>query len=127
MSGTVRTSELAIAIEEELQGYAEEVEEEIREAVRQVAKECVKEIKEAAPVKTGEYKRGWKSKVAYDGPGALRIQVYNNKKPQLTHLREFGHAKRKGGRVEGKPHIYPAEKAAKKKLENRARVSLQRR
>jgi hypothetical protein len=63
-----------------------------------------KDLRETSPKDTGEYAKGW----AYrqEAPGSYR--VYNKKKPQLTHLLEHGHAKRGGGRVEGRPHIKPA-------------------
>lgn len=122
----IRPDELAIAITAELSAYEQEVTDQIKEDVKQVAAECVKEIKAKAPRKTGKYRRGWKSKVAFESPTDIRVEVYNSTKPQLTHLLEFGHAKVNGGRVEGFPHIYPAEQAARKKLESKAKVAVQR-
>lgn len=122
----IRPDELAIAITAELSAYEQEVTEQIKEDVKQVADECVKEIKAKAPQRTGKYRRGWKSKVAFESPTDIRVEVYNSAKPQLTHLLEFGHAKVNGGRVEGIPHIYPAEQAARKKLESKAKVAVKR-
>lgn len=120
----IRPEELAVEIEAQLLAYSEEVSEQVKQDVMDVAKECVQEIKAKAPTKTGEYKRGWKVKKAYESPDDLRVVIYNSTKPQLAHLLEFGHAKVNGGRVEGIPHIYPAESSAEKKLVNKAKVAV---
>lgn len=121
----VRPEELAIAIIAELENYQQEVTDAIKADVKETAKECVKEIKMKAPVRTGEYKRGWKYEIEYESNTDIRVRVYNSAKPKLTHLLEFGHASRNGGRVPGIQHIAPAEKNAVKKLEKKARVTLQ--
>lgn len=119
---SVRPEELATEIAAALSEYQQEVTEGLKKEIQSVAKECLHEIQAKSPVKTGEYKRGWKSAVAFEGPNDIRIEIYNAKKPQLTHLLEFGHAKRRGGRVEGIPHIYPAEQMAEKKLFEKAKA-----
>lgn len=121
----VRPEELAIAIIAELENYQQEVTDAIKADVIETAEECVKEIKMKAPVRTGKYKRGWKYKIEYESDTDIRVRVYNSSKPQITHLLEFGHASRNGGRVPGIQHIAPAEKNAVKKLEKKARVTLQ--
>lgn len=119
---SIRPEELTVVIQAELQRYSDEVTESVKEAVREAADQCVKDIKAKAPVDTGKYRRGWKSKVAYESATDLRMEVYNSSKPQIAHLLEHGWAKRKGGRVEGRAHIYPAEQAAAKTLVTKAKV-----
>lgn len=117
---TVSIDNLAGAITQELKNYSDEVTEDIKEDVREVAKECVENIRDNSPVKSGDYKKGWGSKVAFENRETIRITVYNRKKPQLTHLLEYGHESgTRNGRVEGKAHIRPAELEAENELTRR--------
>ena len=118
----IRPQELSVVIQAELQRYGQQVTDEIKDAVKEAAKQCVQDIKTKSPVDTGEYRKGWKSRVAYESDTDIRVEVYNSTKPQIAHLLEHGWAKRKGGRVAGRAHIYPAEQAARKFLEGKAKV-----
>lgn len=122
----VQIEELSVAITAELEAYRQEVADQIKRDAQQTAKECAEEIREKAPANSGKYKRGWKYKVQYEDRGNIRIAVYNSQKPGLTHLLEFGHAKKTGGRVEGIAHIYPAEQNARKRMEEKAEVAVKR-
>ncbi len=121
---SVKIDDLAEAVMKELNAYSDEVSEALRESVKEVSKETAAEIREASPKSSGKYKKGWKSKVAHESRTDIRTTVYNSAKPQLTHLLEYGHAKRGGGRVEGKPHIRPAEEKLEAKLEGKIKVKL---
>lgn len=120
----IKSENLADVILKEMEAYSDEIAEVVKDEVRKVAKECVDEIKKNAPTATGEYKRGWKTKVVYESANDIRVAIHNAKKPALAHLLEFGHAKVNGGRVDGKAHIRPAELNAEKKLLGRVRVSI---
>lgn len=119
---TIKPDELAAAIAAELESYRQEVTDGLKKEVKKVAKETVKQIKSDSPKKSGGYSKGWKMKTAYEDQEDIRILIYNSKKPQLAHILEHGHAKVNGGRVEGKPHIIPAEQEAEKKLMNKVKV-----
>lgn len=114
-----QVDDLAATLMAELSQYAAEVADEVKQACKDVSKEMTDNIKRDSPVKTGDYKKGWKSKVAFEDRNNIRITTYNAKKGSITHLLEFGHAKQNGGRVEGKPHIRPNEEKAKKDLVER--------
>lgn len=93
-----------------LQEYSDEVSENLEMAKEVTAKETVKELKKTSPKRKGKgggkYAKGWK---VSDIRGK---KVIHNKKYQLTHLLEHGHAKINGGRVAARVHIRPAEEKA---------------
>lgn len=122
MARKIPLQELEITIQKDLAAYSDEVAEGIRKEVKEVAKETVAALKTTSPRDTGEYARGWSYRVEFESREDIRVRVYNRTEPQLTHLLEYGHAKTNGGRVEGKPHIRPAEQQAEKKLEGAVKV-----
>lgn len=92
-----------------LSEYTEDVIEGIDKAGQKVANEAVKELKAKSPKKTRVYAKGWTKKTEKKYGDVSTVIIHNKNKPSLTHLLEHGHAKRGGGRVEGKPHIRPVE------------------
>ena len=122
MARKIPLQKLEITIQKDLAAYSDEVAEGIRKEVKEVAKETVAALKTTSPRDTGEYARGWSYRVEFESREDIRVRVYNRTEPQLTHLLEYGHAKTNGGRVEGRPHIRPAEQEAEKKLEGAVKV-----
>ena len=118
----IKVDELAGEIVLAIQAYTEDVSEAIDQAARDTAKALAKDLRETSPKDTGEYAKGWTARK--EGPG--RYVVYNKKKPQLTHLLEHGHAKAGGGRVEGIPHIKPAEDRYVPEFEKKVQQILER-
>lgn len=122
MAKTVKINDLAAAITKELREYNQEVTDGLKKEVRQVAKDCAKEIKANSPVYSGDYKKGWKSIVAYENWDDIRMTVHNSTDYQLAHLLENGYSLVNGGRVEGRPHIAPAAEHATETLEKKVKV-----
>ena len=119
---TVRIENLADAVTAELVNYQQEVTDDLKKEIRTVSRETVQQIKNTSPKESGRYAKGWKFRVIFENENDLRVRIYNAQKPQLTRLLEYGHAKRGGGRVNGKPHIRPAEQEAARKLLQRVKV-----
>lgn len=126
MARKIPLNELEVEIVKELKAYSNEVAEGIKKAVNDVAKETVRTLKTTSPRDTGKYARGWTFKVEFESPEDIRVRISNRTKWQLTHLLENGHAKVNGGRVDGKPHIRPAEQAAADKLVGAVKVVIKK-
>ncbi len=105
----ISIDQLANEIAKGLKEYSQDVIEGIDEASERIAKNAVKELKAKSPKKTGEYAKGWAKKTEKKFGETNSHIIYNKNKPGLAHLLEHGHAKRGGGRVQGKPHIRPVE------------------
>lgn len=98
--------------------YAELADTAMKKAVRKTATSVKKEISENAPKRTGDYAKSWATKKVTENSHSLQITVHSKNRYQLAHLLEHGHAKRNGGRVNGKPHIAPAEENGADLLES---------
>lgn len=53
------------------------------------------------------------------------LTVYSKDYYRLTHILEFGHAKRNGGRVPAQSHIASAEEKSVEKLEEEIRKNIE--
>lgn len=119
----MQTDGLSTEISKALEDYSGLVNEEVKKAAREIAKEAVEELKSTSPVgkgsKKGHYKNGWRDKVVSETVNTINITIYNAKKPGLAHLLEYGHAKKKGGRVAARPHIAKVEQKAVENFEKK--------
>ncbi len=126
----IKIDALGTEIAKMMEEYASEVASDVKAEAKTVAKEAVKELKTTSPEgpgsKKGHYRDGWTFKVVEENAVSIGIKIYNKKKPGLTHLLEKGHAKRGGGRVEGKSHIAPVEQQAIEDYEKRLKERLSR-
>ena len=110
--------QLANAISDILNEYADDVGGNVGEIAAQMGKKGAqalrKEAKQTFPDGTGGYAKGWKSQV--DRGRLSTTAIIYNEHPGLPHLLEHGHVTRNGtgriyGEVRGREHIEPvAEK-----------------
>ena len=124
MARNVRIEEMASAIMESMEEYADLATEDLKKAVKSAGEAVRDEIREKAPKRTGAYRQSWAVKNTKETANSLEVTVYSRDRYRLTHLLEFGHAKRGGGRVSGRPHIAPAEKTGMERLEAEVERSL---
>lgn len=116
MAQIVSADQLADAIMEGLNEYAELAAEEVKTAVRKAGKTVKDQISQTAPVRTGAYAKSWAVKKTGESAESLQVTVHSRNRYQIAHLLEHGHAKRGGGRVSAIPHIAPAEQAGEEQL-----------
>lgn len=114
MSNTIKPEELQDALQDFLENYAEDIEEDVKDATNTIVKEAKAELVKTSP-KSGvardtKYYKGWALKNGTKNKNYRYTRViWNKTNYQLTHLLEFGHATRNGGRTKAIPHIRPVE------------------
>lgn len=108
----VKIDSLSSEVMKELEKYADVTTENVKKAVQNAGKTVRDEIKASAPSDTGKYSKSWTVKTVRETSNSLELVVYSRNRYQLSHLLEFGHAKRGGGRVSARPHIAAAEEKA---------------
>ncbi|MCW6681314.1 HK97 gp10 family phage protein [Aerococcaceae bacterium NML160702] len=105
----IAIDELTKIVMDELNHYSKHTSEEMKQLVGEVAKSVKNDIQANAPRKSGKYSKSWSVKKENENSNRLQVVVHSKNRYQLTHLLEFGHAKRGGGRVSAKPHIEQAD------------------
>ena len=131
-SKKIKADELAITIEAVLADYKDVTEEVLLAAMQQTLKDARADVMARSPdgARTGKdsYKQSWRIQRPTISNGVMRGRVYSLQ-PHLTHLLEFGHEMRQGGRAEPSPeggHIAPANTAAQAEFERLIKEGLQR-
>jgi len=116
MSKTIKPSEVQKALIDYLENYVEDIQEDVEESTDIVTKGAKQELIQTSP-KSGiardtKYYKGWTIKIgARTRKKSYKYTkvIWNKTNYQLTHLLEFGHATRNGGRTRAIPHIRPVE------------------
>ncbi len=117
MGKTIPVDQLASEVMKGLEEYKDLATETLKKEVQAAGKAAKQQISQNAPRDTGRYAKSWAVKKTSESSNSIGVVVHSRNRYQLTHLLENGHAKRGGGRVEGIPHIAPAEEMAARSLE----------
>lgn len=113
MSKSIKPEDLQKELMNYLENYKEDIDAEVVETVDTVTKQAKDELKQTSPKGKGSrsnpYYKGWAVKLSKRKTGVYHKVIWNKTNYQLTHLLEFGHATRNGGRTKAIPHIRPVE------------------
>ena len=127
----------AASIENILKEYGDQIQKDVDKAADEATKKGVQMLKATSPVnqdtgskrKPGRYAKGWRVKKESDVIGSRYI-VHNATDYQLTHLLEYGHPLKRGGRQYGYanayPHIAEAEQFMIDYFEQKIREAIQK-
>ena len=115
-SQKVSIDQLASAVMDGLNEYAELTADKVKKAVKSAGNTVKQDINASAPVRTGKDAGSWRTKATKESSQSLEVTVYSPSRYMLAHLLEHGHAKRNGGRTRAIPHIAPAEEHGEEEL-----------
>lgn len=124
MAKLVPIDRLAIEIEKILEDYGENVQQNINDIVGEMSKKGAKTLNQQSgqTFDGKKYRKSWTTQVE-TGRTSAQGTIYS-KIPGLPHLLEHGHAKRDGGRVDGRTHIAPVEEALAREFEQKVKSKL---
>lgn len=113
----INIDQLAAEIAKGLAEYSQDVVEKVNVSSEAVGKAAVKRLKQTSPKRpgSGKYAKSWAMKTEPEvGQPHSRIIYVKAPHYRLTHLLEYGHVVVNAGpgkkdRVDGIPHIRPAE------------------
>ena len=103
-----------------LNDYSNDVSDGMHKIGNDVAKQGVQKLKNTTTVyhvRSGNYNKGWKVK-KYEGRWSFANIIHNATDWRLTHLLEFSHNKRNGGKTRAFKHIEPVENECVNDYEN---------
>lgn len=136
----IELENLSDAITNALCEYNNHIRKKVDAITEQTSNIVKKELKETSPkrngnglkryksgksYKSGAYAKAWTSSIVYNVSGNKRIIISNKQHYYLTHLLEYGHTTRNGGRVRAIPHIKPVEEKAIKEFEKKIAEAIQ--
>ena len=126
MSKTVKPEMFAQALKNYLEIYVEDIGEAVEETSNNIGEEAKEELKQTSPKRRGDYAKGWTVRKDRKNKYYYTVKVWNKSNYQRTHLLEFGHATRNGGRTKAIPHIRPVEEKYKKEFEKQLKNKVRR-
>lgn len=113
MTKKISVDNLAKEIQKVLIEYNDELDEIVIDEADSTINAAKGELQIVSPKDRPQYANSWRVGTRQQGKRYYSKAVYNEKDYRLTHLLEFGHATKSGGRTKAKPHVRPTEQKYK--------------
>lgn len=121
----VQVDQLANEILKTLTDFHDMTNKELKSIAEETSEEVKNEISNTSPVgATKKYSKSWRIKKLRENANLI-LFVVHSRRYQLTHLLEFGHAKRNGGRTRAIPHIASAEQKGIESFEKKLKARIE--
>ena len=128
---SIPVAKLDDAVADVLNKYEYNVNEAFKDELQKIAEETVNEAKVNAKAKypkSKKYWKSWKVKKVSDSAMGVRLVIHSTQY-RIAHLLENGHILithgKAVGRVEGRPHIKPAEENMERKIDQKVKVRIE--
>lgn len=127
MAQLLQPDQFENAVNQILAEYKDKINVDVERITREVAKSAVADVKKGAPVRTGTYKKSIRAKATEKEINRSSTIIHANaaQNYRLTHLLEYGHATRNGGRTKAIPHWGPAEQKAIREYEKKLQEAIE--
>lgn len=130
MSNKISISDLNDSIFKVLSEYKENIDEEVKETANKIAKEAKEDLMNDSPrskkERSQKYYKGWAIKKKINKNGKYVLAIWNKTNYRLTHLLEFGHNVKNGGKVKAVPHIRKVEEKMSKEFEEELKKKIRK-
>lgn len=126
MSKKIQANQMANEIENLLTTYTEEVTELAKQVVDKVSQETNQEILNHITFKDKSYTKSFRIKKSFEDKRNKRNTWYvESPHYRLTHLLEYGHITRNGGRTRSFPHVKYGEQYLEQNFERELKEGIE--
>lgn len=130
MSNKISISDLNDSILKVLSEYKENIDEDVKKTADKIAKEAKEDLINDSPRSKKErnqkYYKGWAIKKKINKNGKYVLAVWNKTNYRLTHLLEFGHNVKNGGKARAVSHIRKVEEKMSKEFEEELKKKIRK-
>ena len=130
MSNKISIADLNDSIIKVLSEYKENIDEDVKETANKIAKEAKEDLINDSPrsrkERSQKYYKGWAIKKKINKNGKYVLAIWNKTNYRLTHLLEFGHNVKNGGKVKAVPHIRKVEEKMSKEFEEELKKKIRK-